>query len=144
MADGSKGDAPSASGDVADNRLPSSVKHCTVCKVPVKDHAGPHGRSKCLLGLLTALRERVDCLEVEAARHDVDFRQQENSTCSGRKGSLLRLSVLSLVFNVLNPISVRSSKPWRRLPLRLLSRFCVRQLRSQSAETSPAASSLEQ
>ena len=94
MADGSKGDAPSASGDVADNRLPSSVKHCTVCKVPVTNHACPHGPSKCLLCLLTALRERVDCLEVEAARRDVDFREQEKLHLQRQEGLLATIECL--------------------------------------------------
>ena len=58
----------------------SSQKHCTACKVPVKDHVGPHGKERCVLGVLEALRTRVSALEeiVEQneRRHSEELRDQ--------------------------------------------------------------------
>ena len=40
-----------------------SQKHCTVCKMLVRDHPGPHGKERCVVGLVGTLRSKIDALE---------------------------------------------------------------------------------
>ena len=44
-----------------------SPKHCSACGLLVKEHAGPHGKGRCLLGLLKDLQTRVCSLESDLA-----------------------------------------------------------------------------
>ena len=77
MADGAGGsfDAPA--------KIPSgpSMKHCTACRKPVKDHVGPHGKERCIWSIVDALRQRVELLEKEVAankeRHVEDLARLE-------------------------------------------------------------------
>ena len=58
----------------------ASPKHCTVCKTLVKDHPGPHDKDRCVVGLVGALRSRVDALEetirVNELRYAMDLADQ--------------------------------------------------------------------
>ena len=47
-----------------------SPKHCSACGTFVKEHLGPHGKGRCVVGTLTALRERVEKLEATVAENE--------------------------------------------------------------------------
>ena len=57
-SDGSSG-APAKAG------RKDSPKHCLECGVLVKEHSGPHGKDRCLVGTLKDLQLRVQSLEGE-------------------------------------------------------------------------------
>ena len=105
----------------------SSPKHCQACGTAVKDHLGPHGPQRCLVGLVGALRERIDALEQQSARHDEQLRR-EQYTLSAKMLYLRRLTSLRSVLLILRkrlPVPPRlilplsSAHPLRTLPTSL-------------------------
>ena len=75
MAESSEKAAPSSS---ADSELLPSPKHCQACGVAVKDHLGPHGRQRCVAGLIDSLKQRIDVLEQLGSRHDEELRREKD------------------------------------------------------------------
>ena len=70
MADGSDTSAPaSLSQDPSFGDEVKSVDgarhHCTACGNAVKGHVGPHGKAKCIYGIVEKLSKRVATLETE-------------------------------------------------------------------------------
>ena len=50
-----------------------SKPHCKACQSPVKDHFGPHGVGKCVVGLLAAFRQRIERLETDLVRSQTQY-----------------------------------------------------------------------
>lgn len=69
------------SGAPASDQSSNSSKSCTACKKPTKDHFGPYGKDRCVVGLLDSLRSRVDKLErlitSNEERHARELAEQE-------------------------------------------------------------------
>ncbi len=55
--------AEASSVGPAEGSSTGSGKQCTSCKKPVKDHVGPHGKDRCVWGVVETLRLRVVDLE---------------------------------------------------------------------------------
>ena len=72
----------------------SSPKHCQACGTAVKDHSGPHGPQRCLVGLVGALRERIDALEQQSARQDEQLRRKQDLHIERRNALLATIDVL--------------------------------------------------
>ena len=94
MADGSKNDGLSAPAESSDSRTTAAAKHCCACCVPVKEHAGPHGPSKCLLGRLNALEQRIELLEADASRRELEFGELESLHLKRQEGRLAQIEAL--------------------------------------------------
>jgi len=90
MADGSDSGAPAGANFSGPEETTCNGRKCTACKMPVKDHLGPVGSSKCLVGTLKALADRVAELELVVAERDDDIRKLE-ALSTKRHGSLLAL-----------------------------------------------------
>ena len=62
MADGVEGDpaAPFSQGQASSQKRSTA---CSACKTLVKDPPGPHGKDRCVVGLVGTLRSRIDTLE---------------------------------------------------------------------------------
>ena len=78
MADGSNSCAPASSSQNAGLDVHSTTKKCSGCNLPTKDHPGPVGKSKCLVGMLKALTERVSDLEKTATEREEDFAREKS------------------------------------------------------------------
>ena len=67
-------DAPGQTLKAIENRAPH---RCKVCRVPIKEHFGPHGEGKCALSVIAALRVRMEGLEKDLRVEQVDARDRE-------------------------------------------------------------------
>ena len=75
-------DSESHALPLPDSQVPSessqssggASKSCVSCKLPVKDHPGPHGLAKCLIGKLIS---RVEELEAGESRLMTRLQEQE-------------------------------------------------------------------
>jgi len=71
---------PSEASGMASSQLVSgnltTPKHCTACGTLVKEHLGPHGKGRCVVGTLTALQERVEKLEATIAQNEAHHKRE--------------------------------------------------------------------
>ena len=89
MADGSSSDAVVTSTPTELPEGSSSVKRCSACRLPVKNHPGSTGQLKCLVGRLNSLEERIIELESAVATRDETLAEQEALATKVRTHSLL-------------------------------------------------------
>ena len=102
MADGNETVAPSQP-----HQGQSTVKgpHCKACLGPVKDHVGPHGVGKCVVGILNGLQSRIEKLEsalvASEAQHEKELEQLNTAHEKKVEALLAVLDCLERKMNVL-------------------------------------------
>ena len=54
---------------------------CKGCNGPVKDHIGPHGLGKCMVGVINSVKERVELLEKALQEMECHHREEIQRIC---------------------------------------------------------------
>ena len=94
MAEGSNSVAPATTPLSEETGGSSLVKRCAACRQPVKDHPGPVGQAKCMVGMVNALAKRVVDLECAATKRESDFREHEMLAAQRQEALLATIATL--------------------------------------------------
>ena len=139
-----------AMSDVADGASPASdlpgpsqndsVRHCTGCGVPVKNHPGPNGALKCVFALIKKLSTRVEKLE-DYLRTSERLREEQLRKADERHASLLH-TVMILTEEVEELQSRRDSTEYPRNPADEPNDSSCKVLTSQAAVSSESYSTV--
>ena len=94
MADVSSSDAPVVDVDNSTEKAIPEGRKCSSCGVPLKGHPGPPGQSRCMVGRLITLRERLEQLEERNRLRVSEFAQHESLALERQEALLSTITAL--------------------------------------------------